>query len=67
MLELYFREEMAGKKQRRQEKEQRWSEALEEIKEMYGEPPAALWLMELEQEKSELYFYLRKRYREVES
>lgn len=65
VLELYFREEMAGKKQRRQEEKQRWSHALEEIKEMYGETPVALWLMELEQEKNEFYFYLRKRYREA--
>ena len=65
VLELYFREEMAGKRQRQQEEEQRWSQALEEIREMYSQTPAAQWLLELEQEKNELYFYLRKRYREA--
>lgn len=65
VLELYFREEMTGKKEQQQSEEQRWNQALKETRAIYSRPPAAQWLLELGQAKDEMYFYLQKRYREV--
>lgn len=66
VLELYFQEEMTGKKERQQEEEQRWNQALEEIREEYGQTLAACWLSDVEQNKNEMFYYLQKRYREGE-
>lgn len=65
VLELYFREEMTGKKEQQQMEEQRWNQALEETRAIYHKTSAARWLLELEQAKNEMYFYLQKRYREA--
>ncbi len=65
VLELYFREEMTGKRERQQAEEQRWNQALEEMRAVYSQTPAAGWLLELGQTKDEMYFYLQKRYREA--
>ena len=65
VLELYFREEITGKKEQQQWEEQRWNQALEEVKEVYKQTYGAEWLSDLGRCKEEMYFYLQKRYREA--
>lgn len=66
VLELYFREKMTGKKEQQQSEEQRWNQALGELGEVYKQTYGAEWLSDLGKCKEEMYFYLQKRYREVE-
>ena len=65
VLELYFREEMTGKKEQQQSEEQRWNQVLKELGEVYQQTYGAKWLSDLGKCKEEMYFYLQKRYREV--
>lgn len=65
VLELYFREEMTGKKEQQKEEETQWSQVFEEAGRQCIGTVAEQWLKELRQGKSEICFYLRKRYREA--
>lgn len=65
VLELYFGEELTGKKEQQREEEAKWSLVLEESKKLCFDTAAEKWLEELGRGKSEICFYLRKRYREA--
>lgn len=65
VLELYFGEEMAGKKEQQREEEALWSQVFEEAGRQCVGTAAEQWLHEIMLEKGESYFYLRKRYRET--
>ena len=47
LLELYFQEEMTGKRERRQEEERRWNQAFEKTLGNCAGTPAEQWLKEL--------------------
>ncbi|MGE9965533.1 TIGR02679 domain-containing protein [Fusicatenibacter saccharivorans] len=64
ILEQYFGEEMAGKKELQKEEEQKWFLELEHAKRSCIGTLAQQWVDELIQKKSETSLYLAKRYRE---
>lgn len=66
LLEVYFRQEMMGKKEQKREEERRWQQALDEAKEGCAGTRAEAWIGELEQMEGKSYLYLMKRYREAE-
>lgn len=65
VLELYFGEEMTGKKKQQREEEAQWSLVFEEAGRQCAGTAAEQWLKELRQGKSEICSYIRKRYREA--
>lgn len=46
LLELYFQEEMTGKKEQKQKEAERWHQALDEIRQFYEKTPAEKWIGE---------------------
>ena len=46
LLELYFQEEMTGKKEQKQKEAERWRQALDEIRQFYENTPAEKWIGE---------------------
>jgi uncharacterized protein (TIGR02679 family) len=66
LLELYFREEMTGRRQQRQEEEARWRQMLEVVGREYAGTPAEVWINELGamEKSSEWTKFLAKAYRE---
>ncbi len=68
VLELYFQEEMAGKKElkeaREVEERRRWQQACKELAGQYEKTPAATWIGELAREEGFCYPYVWKRCRE---
>lgn len=70
LLELYFQEEMTGKKEQRDREARRWQQLLEEVQNLYPGTPAQKLLDELgkswkkEEELQALRQYLAKLYRE---
>lgn len=69
VLELYFQEEMAGKKERRaaqkEEERLRWQEACTVMGERYDRTPAKAWIEELAGEQGMCYSYVSTRSREM--
>ena len=64
ILELYFQEEMTGKKERHQKEEQERNEVLLQVQKGYEKTPASEWLCSMEW-KQGAGAYLLKRYREA--
>jgi uncharacterized protein (TIGR02679 family) len=65
VLELYFQEEMAGKRElkeaRELEERRQWRQACEELAKRYEETPAAEWIGELARGEGTCYLYVWKR------
>lgn len=68
VLESYFQEEMAGKKElkeaRELEERRRWRQTCEELARCYEKTPAAAWIEEMAHEKGTCFPYVWKRCRE---
>lgn len=67
VLELFYQEEMVGKREREKEKEQERKQVFAEVcREYERNGPAAEWLMHLRDGQKEERAYLLKRYREAD-
>lgn len=68
LLEMYFREEMTGKKEQKQQEMQRWRQIFLNLESRYRGTPAQAWIHELKNQdeklKTGLIPYLAKRHRE---
>ncbi|MDY4970144.1 MAG: TIGR02679 domain-containing protein [Lachnospiraceae bacterium] len=68
LLELYFQEEMVGKKEQKQQETEQWRQIFAKLESRYRQTPAQVWIDELKTQsgnlKTGLIPYLAKRYRE---
>lgn len=63
VLELYFGEKLAGKKEQKQKEEQEWLQIFHEAQEKYAGTPGAEWIARMQDEKKGMGAYLQKEYR----
>ncbi|MGN0293520.1 MAG: TIGR02679 domain-containing protein [Lachnospiraceae bacterium] len=68
LLEMYFREEITGKKEQKQQEMQEWQQIFLNLESRYSGTPAEAWIYELKNQdeklKAGLIPYLAKRHRE---
>ncbi|WP_373213519.1 TIGR02679 domain-containing protein [Ruminococcus sp. 5_1_39BFAA] len=64
ILELYFQEEMTGKKEQKKEEERKWQQIFAKLREQCAGTWAKKWITEMEEQKNGMYSYLRKLWRE---
>lgn len=63
VLELYFCEELTGKKEQRQKEEQEWLRVFHEAQEKHTGTMGAEWIARMQDEKKGMGAYLQKEYR----
>lgn len=64
VLELYFQEEMTGKKEQREEETKKWGQTFSELLDICKDTPAQEWARQMQQTREEGFTYFMKRYRE---
>lgn len=65
VLEMYFQEELTGRREQEREEEGNWNRMLANLRMQCTGIREEDWVRELEDTRSGMYFYLRKRYREA--